>query len=128
MKDRMRNRIVCGTILCSGALCLGATWTWTGPGVDWEDCGNWGGGPDCAAQIPNHPATTNDDVIFVLAATVATATVTIDDMLMARNVEFGGDNAAVLTVDSLLLDANSNVGGVTMTVSGGLTVVANGTN
>jgi len=120
----MRNRIICGIILSSGALCLGTTWTFVGFGFDWDDCHNWSA--DCSGIQP-YPSTTNDDVKFALTVIeLEIVTAEIDDMVMEWAVGFYTDNNDVLTMDSLLLDSTAR--DVILRVSDGATLVVNGTN
>jgi hypothetical protein len=126
MKDKVKKRVICAIILSCTALCLGGTWTWDdgGAGHAWTTCENWQA--TACSGLPGYPSTTNDDVNFGAGGTVVMTTVTIDDLVTEYSITFDGADGAVLTVDSLLI--NTSGGEVLLTVQGGATLVADGTN
>ena len=108
MKHRMRNRMICGIILSSGALCLGASFSWSGSGTgdDWDTCGNW----DACSGARGYPQA-GDDATIDGTYDVDLVTVTIDDLTVTGIVTLGDADSddPTLTLDSLTVTGDSTV-------------------
>ncbi len=98
--------------MACAALCLGATFTWTGEGLDydWDTCDNW-----AAVGIPPqcYPSTESDDAAIPYTEggwTINLIEEQIEDLTIQGSVDFYPASTPALRtlwVESLTIDAGS---------------------
>lgn len=112
---KCRRLVTVGLTLACAFVCLGASYTWDGGGVDddWTTAGNWD-------DDLSYPSGSTDDATFPYDASGWSVDLSsdigqIDDLVIEGDVDFTGSGTEELSVTKVTLDASSNAITVTVT-------------
>jgi hypothetical protein len=112
---RICQGCVAVAFLLAAGTAMAAIFTWTqgGPGLNWDQCGNW----DACSGLPGYPATTGDDAIIPqdgrewggdpIQFRVNLITEQIDDLHIKEDTKFDmkvGETDPLLTCDTVQID------------------------